>query len=279
MSAFLPKVSILDTASGRYMVWTTRESSSQQLFQLGYIGHDTIEISKVIIRSAVHKHVLDIGANLGAYTIPLATAFADSVTVSSFEPQRHVFHQLCGNLFLNQLKNVKTFNIALGNIDSHIEMPEIDYETCWNVGGVSVLNEIYAARGDFPKDSIIGSSLVEMRRVDSLAGIPPAGLVKIDVEGCEKEVIEGMQEYLKLSGYPAIIFEAWGFKWFAEKKASLFEFLKSSGYLFISDEFEHGNFLAQHKDSIHPVIVIEKKPEDSFKTYTLPPGSIQTAFQ
>ena len=251
MSELLPRVSILDTASGRYMVWTTRESSSQQLFQLGYLGHDTIQVSKIIIKSAAHKHVLDIGSNLGAYTIPLATAYPDAVSFSCFEPQRHVFQQLSGNIFLNRLKNVTTFNFAIGNIDSYIEIPEIDYETCWNVGGVSVLNEIYSTRGDFPQNSIIGSSIVEMKKIDSVPGLPLAGLIKIDVEGCEKEAIEGMQEFLAKSGFPPIIFEAWGFKWFAEKKESLFNLLKTIGYVFISDEFEQGNFLAQHKESIH----------------------------
>jgi hypothetical protein len=62
------------------------------------------------------------------------------------------------------------------------------------------------------------------------------GLIKIDVEGFEKEVIEGMQETLKRNGYPRIFFESWAD--YREREGlpaiklreELFEYLRSIGY-------------------------------------------------
>ena len=56
--------------------------------------------------------VLDIGANLGAYAIPVAKKIASARgVVYAYEPQRIVYYQLCGNIFLNSLDNVHAFCI------------------------------------------------------------------------------------------------------------------------------------------------------------------------
>ena len=55
--------------------------------------------------------VIDIGANNGNFTIEFAELVGDNGKVYAFEPQRIIFQQLCGNVFLNGLDNVYTYNV------------------------------------------------------------------------------------------------------------------------------------------------------------------------
>lgn len=62
------------------------------------------------------------------------------------------------------------------------------------------------------------------------------GLIKIDVEGFEKNVIEGAQETLKRNRYPRILFESWRPSRDSEGQSAtylrneLFEYIRSIGY-------------------------------------------------
>ena len=50
--------------------------------------------------------VLDIGANIGAHTIPLAQLAGRTGHVVAFEPPRILYYCLCGNVVMNNLANV-----------------------------------------------------------------------------------------------------------------------------------------------------------------------------
>ena len=97
-----------------------------------------------------------------------------------------------------------------------------------------------------------------MRSIDSMLELPPAGLVKIDVEGCELEVLQGAVNYLKRSEFPPIFFESWEYEWYTEKKEALFRFLNSIGYKNISNESGDNNYFAQSNDSGSVYLTFEK---------------------
>ncbi len=83
--------------------------------------------------------MLDIGANLGAYSIPLAKSMRDvGGVLMAFEPQRILYYQLCGNVVLNRLDNFIAINKAVGDYDGDIEIPEINYENNTNIGAFSL---------------------------------------------------------------------------------------------------------------------------------------------
>lgn len=123
------------------------------------------------------KTILDIGANNGSFAIDFAHLVGDSGSVHSFEPQRLVYYQLCGNVFMNGLDNVYCYNNAIGTcVDSvYIESPNYFDKGVVNFGNVKVSTE-----GDrvvqVPLDSFTFDNVV---------------FIKIDVQGYELNVIKG----------------------------------------------------------------------------------------
>lgn len=89
---------------------------------------------------------LDIGANIGTWTVPLAGAIQSyGGRVYSFEAIMDTYYFLGANVALNGLKNVETFNIALGAKAGSMLLPKNNYTAGINVGGfsISIFNQHY----------------------------------------------------------------------------------------------------------------------------------------
>ncbi len=120
--------------------------------------------------------VVEVGANIGAHTVPLARLAGPAGRVLAFEPQRAIFQMLCANLALNGLGQVEATQAALGAAAGTLHVPEADYTGAGNFGGIALATE--------------GGAPVPVMTLDSL-GLPALRLLKVDVEGMEAEVLSG----------------------------------------------------------------------------------------
>jgi FkbM family methyltransferase len=120
-----------------------------------------------------HIVVLDIGANIGC--ISQALEYEGFETIS-FEPQPEVF-----NLLKKNMTGI-CYNLGLGSKTEVAKMPKIRYDDKNNVGGMSMGTA-----------SVLGTIDVPVRTLDSF-GFTNVGLMKIDVEGYEEEVLRGAVE-------------------------------------------------------------------------------------
>ena len=120
--------------------------------------------------------VLDVGANIGANTVPLARHAGPYGRVVAFEPQRLMHQMLCANLALNALTIVVALWSAVGAEPGQIRVPPINYDAMGNFGGVSLGGEI--------------GEPVGVTTIDALA-LERCRLIKIDVEGMELDVLHG----------------------------------------------------------------------------------------
>lgn len=126
--------------------------------------------------------VLDIGANIGSHTVPLAQHVGPRGNVFALEPQRIVFQTLCGNVALNSLTNVECHWAAVGDAPGTILIPQIDYTQEANFGAI----EISTFGVGRPVPQIV---------LDDFVGLPRVDLVKIDVEGMEERVLGGGRSF------------------------------------------------------------------------------------
>jgi len=130
-------------------------------------------------------NVVDIGGNNGQIAVEFAHLVGDDGKVFSFEPQRVIFQQLCGNVFVNGLDNVYTFNVALGNEEglTTIQKPNYFDKGFVNFGDVHV-----GVQSDY--------ELVQMRQLDSYS-LDNISIIKIDVQGFERKVLLGAKETIE----------------------------------------------------------------------------------
>jgi len=121
--------------------------------------------------------VLDIGANIGAHTIPLAQLVGPGGVVVAFEPQPTLHKILCANLVLNSIPNVLTYAMALGDCEGDCRFPVLDYSQPGNFGGIGA--DMVEEGETVPLCMLDG---FQLERVD---------FIKLDVEGFEAKVLEG----------------------------------------------------------------------------------------
>jgi FkbM family methyltransferase len=122
----------------------------------------------------------DVGANIGFYTL-LASSRPD-VKVVAFEPNPTTEKFLSKNVELNRRSNVKVFNIALSNAEGTAKFDTI------HPGSSDVAAHLTNKETE-------GAIDVITKRGDKLINsgeAPTPDIIKIDVEGAEYLVMEGM---------------------------------------------------------------------------------------
>lgn len=223
----IPEIDILNISDYRYMIMKTDGIISKNLSDHGFFEKHLIEISNVLISENPTGNVIDVGANLGSYSIPLAK-LNPNINIYAFEPQRIIYYQFCGNIFLNRLKNIDAQNCALGNEAKEIISRIPFYNKLNNIGAFSLDKEVSGKE----EECFLSDETEEMyiTTLDSL-DIENIRLIKIDVEGMEKEVLQGSLNTLIKNNYPPIIFEAWTYKeWYQERRKDLYRFLEELDY-------------------------------------------------
>jgi FkbM family methyltransferase len=246
---FQPFPSFVELADCRYgrMLYPQHDQYVGRSFkEYGQFSQGEVEIFTYFIRPGAV--VLDVGANIGAHTIPLAQLAGPGGAVVAFEPQPILHRILCANLVLNSIPNALTYAMALGNSQGTCLIPILDYSKFGNFGGVSM-------------DVVEEGEPVPLGRLDDFH-LERVDFIKLDVEGFESQVLEGAADTIHRC-HPVMYVENDR----AEKSADLIQRLFDMGYrlwwhtpaLFSPDNFKANpenifpnivsiNMVAVHRD-------------------------------
>jgi len=141
---------------------------------------------------------LDVGANLGMFSIPLAKKLGSKGKVISIEAERNNVNLLKKNVELNGLKNVIVIGKGAYSKKGKINLNIDEFGT----GGHSIQKTNVS---EFGKKEII-----EVDTIDNIIKdlkIKKVDIIKIDIEGGEPDAFKGASKTLKRD-HPKIIFEA-----------------------------------------------------------------------
>ena len=124
---------------------------------------------------------LDIGANFGYHSITMGELVGKTGNVFCFEPMLDFCNLISANSYLNNLNNIKVYNKAVGKNKDVVYVPQPNFETDYpvNHGDTSI------TKTKIGKD-------VEMVKIDDL-NLPKINFIKIDVQGCELDVLMGLK--------------------------------------------------------------------------------------
>jgi len=171
--------------------------------------------------------VLDIGANIGNHTVFFSRTFKQ---VISFEPVPRNCWILKANLHLNEINNVALVEKALSDKNGHEFLAHDDPYNTNN--GLSPL-----PRGQFG----IGTRVEVVRGDDALRTMnyaAPITLIKVDVEGLEREVLKGLEETIR-EYRPTICWEAFTSEGVLATKTTLADMGYRNFYHLTTSRFEN----------------------------------------
>ena len=178
-------MSIVSTKYGEMRIIDTDEVVSHSLSMYGEWASEELNLLSQLIQPDMC--VLDVGAFIGTHSLAFSKFVGYKGKVYSFEPRKEVYAVLSENLSINNCNNVVAFNIALSDSVTTLKLNSLDLNEKENFGALSVDNDIFIL------DSI--TYKINVSTIDGLA-LGKVDFIKIDVEGMERQVLDGALETL-----------------------------------------------------------------------------------
>ncbi len=189
---------------GRRMRVRSHDVLQRRLFWFGAYERSTTELFRALLVPGTT--VLDVGANVGYFTLLAAAGVGPQGTVVAFEPVRENADLLAENMALNEFDNVVIERAAVTDRDGEVAL--FLHRKDVNSGMASVLGS--------------ASPAVESRRVPAVSldsylarrdqgpgqgpGRTRVSLVKMDIQGAEGQALDGMARLLAEDA-PTLVWE------------------------------------------------------------------------
>ena len=204
------------------LILNLRNPIDREIYLKDSYEYEQITYLKNLIIKDRLEILIDVGAHMGFYSINLSGLIKNTY---SFEPILKNYKQLTKNIEINNFKNIKTYNVALGNVKEEVEMwvPNKD-----KTGGFSIYDEADEELKVYKPDSL-HKEKVSSNILDAILFFKNKKIViKVDVERHEKKVIEGAVSLLKNN---EVLIQV---EIFESRKKEVFEILKKLNYKLIN---------------------------------------------
>ncbi len=189
-------------------------------------GFERAELEAVRAHARTGTTAIDVGANVGVFTVVLARAVGPEGRVLAFEPFADNVGRLEHNVDLNGLRNVDVREAAVGARAGDLEL-RLGADPAFHS-----TTEVAERRGEGHSVRVRATTLDYDWRA---AGSPEVSVVKIDIEGGELAVLDGARELLATQR-PVLLVE--------ERDAAVATFLRELGYVRATPSgFARGNAL------------------------------------
>jgi FkbM family methyltransferase len=180
----------------------------------GQYSESEVRIMRSVLRAG--DVAIDVGANIGDLTLPMARLVGATGRVFAIESHADHFHTLCANLCLNEIKHARAINAFIADSETA--------DTAGPWGKFGYVSETFGP---------------PIMRLDSLA-LDSCAFIKIDVDGKELEVLQSAEATIAKTR-PVIYLE----NDIQEKSAALLEHLLQRDYTLFWHQapiFEPDNF-------------------------------------
>jgi FkbM family methyltransferase len=182
---------------------------TQWLYQLSHLAHynksfedKTLEVFLSHLKEG--DTVLDIGANIGMFSLVASSALKNKGIIHAFEPSQSTYNILKQNIIANNCDNVKIHRLALSDADGILTLstPKVKYGT----DAFAYLSNSQ----DTTENKDAQNESVEVKTLDNFLSennIEKVDLIKIDIEGAELLCFKGAEKLLSRHDKPIILFE------------------------------------------------------------------------
>ena len=157
------------------------------------------ELDTKIIREEIHEGdiVIDVGANIGYYTLIFAQLVGSSGKVFAFEPESKNFEILKKNIEINNYPNIVAEQKIVSDKSGIVKLFIAEH----GIVGHRI-NQEKSSQKFIEVESIILDNYIKKLNLDN-----KINFIKIDVEGSEPKVLEGTKEIIQKSNQLKIFTE------------------------------------------------------------------------
>jgi FkbM family methyltransferase len=192
--------------------------------------YDELLLARMLPFVRPQSVVLDVGASLGLWTVPLArAAAARDAEVWAFEPSPNNTPWIARNVELNGLERTVTIReTGLGEEPGELTLVSAEY----GVGNAAIDLGGLAATLEQRRPEKFPSVRVRVERLDDIDLPAPVSFVKIDTEGFEAAFLRGGRRRLERDR--PVIFGEFSPYWMRRRGEDLRGLLAASGYRAVS---------------------------------------------
>lgn len=160
---------------------------------------------------------LDIGANVGVYTILAASCIGKNGSVDAFEPMEATARRIEEQISLNDLANIEVHRLAVGNQNQIVEFGYADTSATMHM--------------QRENESKVGGLQVQGIRLDDFKPGKRYAMGKMDIEGAEPLALQGALNKLHQANPPVWLLELAGYSQFYGMDSDVvIRFLESTGF-------------------------------------------------
>lgn len=172
--------------------------------------------------------VIDVGANIGYYTLLYANLVGSSGKVYAFEPEYNNYRLLIQNIYANRFSNVEPVQMAVADSSREMRLYLDRY---------SNLDHRMYQSPDLKESVIVKTISLDEYFSDLESHID---LIKVDIQGSETAAVKGMRRLLEINIDIKLLIEFWpyGLKMSGVEPEKLLQILSEDGFIFF--DVKHG---------------------------------------
>ena len=189
----------------KYLIKNKNDIIQSTLLRGNQWNNDIVLLIGYWIKKFNLKHFVNVGSHIGTVALPLSRYIKKVTAIEPFPP---TYKHFLEHIKLNDIKNIDSFNIAVGDKENKVYFLDSNHKRIKNnSGGIHAVTE-----EDIEKNRL--SSILHnkkyhntMKRIDDLL-VEKFDIMLIDVEGREYETIKGATKKIS-KNKPIIIMEIW----------------------------------------------------------------------
>lgn len=241
---------VVDFHGRKLKCYPDSTSSSSVIYFDGLPDYWEMKFIQAYLRPG--DHFLDVGANVGVYTILAASCVGEGGSVDAFEPMEGTAKRIEDQVALNKLNNVEVHRLAAGE-----ENKTVDFGYANNSAMMHMRRKGEAGAGAVPVQSI---------RLDDFKPGKHYAMGKMDIEGAEPLALKGALNKLYQANPPVWLLELAGYsQFYGMSSEEVIDFLKSNGYVCGVYEPEERNVVFTDQPwtlGVQNILAISEKHKD-----------------
>ena len=196
----------------RYILNNKQDCIQSQLLLGRQCNQEIFKAIKTEIQFKNLDHFLNVGCHIGTLSLPISFFLGKVTAIEAYPP---TYKLLCDNIDYNNIRNIETYNIAVGNSTEDVYFMSMDMvcpienrnRVVNNTGGMHVFTSDDILNGKRSSNLTDQNIVGKMEKLDNLP-IDNFDIMLVDIEGCEYEFILGASSKIR-KNKPIIIIEIW----------------------------------------------------------------------